>query len=317
MANSRNDTLNDTVNDIPNDTANDKANGTTSNAAERICYVNGQFVSESNANISIFDRGFLFADSVYEVNLVLHKALIDSQGHLTRLAYSLNEVGIPMPMPQDELMAIQRAIIEKNQLVHGAIYLQVTRGQDADRDFLPSKTIQPNVVIIPQPKNLLENPLADSGIRVMAFPEIRWTKRNIKSTGLLGAVLAKQAAVDNGFDDAWFIEAGLVTEGSANNAFIIKGNRLITKAPNAQILNGITRRAILTMATTHGLTLEERDFSLDEAKSADEAFVTSATMLVIPVIQIDETIIGDGKPGALTKQMRQIYLDTALNHQLP
>ncbi len=283
----------------------------------RICFLNGQFVPEDEAKISVFDRGFLFSDSVYEVSAVFNGRLVDNRGHLNRLQNSLSEIGIASPYSNEEIIELQKQLIEKNQLENGSVYLQVTRGEESARDFLPNPSTPPTVVMIPQHKDLTVNPLAERGARVITVPDIRWAKRHIKATGLLGAVLAKQAATAAGCDDAWFVEDGYVTEGSANNAFFIKGNTLVTKAPSSQILNGITRQSVIRIVEDYDLVLEERDFTVAEAQAADEAFASSATMLIVPVVAIDDSIIGDGKPGAMAQKIRQTYIDMALANLLP
>lgn len=279
----------------------------------RICYVNGRFVEEDKANISIFDRGFLFSDGVYEVSLVVGGQLIDNAGHLARLSRSLAKLGIAQPLSNDEISKLQYQLITKNQLHNGGLYLQVTRGNDGDRNFLPNASTKPSLVIFPQHHNVLENPLSERGLRVISVPEIRWAKRDIKATSLLGAVLAKQAAQTSHCDDAWFVEDGFVTEGSSNNAYFIKDKHIVTKAANAQILDGITRRAVFNIAEEHQLTLVERDFTISEAQAADEAFVSSAVLLIAPVVEIDGVTIGDGQPGPLVTKLRQIYIEMALS----
>lgn len=282
-----------------------------------ICYINGEFVADTDATISIFDRGFLFADGVYEVSLVLGGKLVDNRGHLARLQRSADKLNIPMPLSSDEILTLQKQLIEKNNLVDGSIYLQITRGSDGHRDFLFSDSIQPSLILVPTHESIDPHPKADSGIRVMSLPEIRWAHRDIKSVGLLGAVMAKQTAKANGFDDAWFIENGFVTEASAANASIIKDRTIITKAPNQQILNGITRQSIQRLAAESGYAFEERDFTLAEAQAADEAFVSSAIRLIVGVVAIDDVTIGDGKPGAMTQRLRELYLAAALDNRLP
>lgn len=279
----------------------------------RICYINGQFVNEDKATLSVFDRGFLFSDGVYEISAVIHGKLIDNAGHLARLQRSLKKVGIVSPYSPEEILALQYKIIEKNQMLHGGIYIQITRGNDGDRNFLPDPNTRPSFVLIPQPKDILHNPLAEIGLHVMTLPDIRWAKRDIKSIGLLGAVLAKQTAQENGYDDAWFVENDVVTEGSASNTFLVKGNELITKAPSEKILNGITRLSIQRMCQNSELNFVERDFTVAEALEADEAFVSSATMLIIPVISIDGNKIGNGTPGKITQKVRETYIELALS----
>lgn len=282
-----------------------------------ICYVNGAFVLGEDARISVFDRGFLFSDAVYEVSLVLSGKLVDNRGHLQRLSRSLAKLGIAEPLTHDAIVAIQQQLIEKNQLQDASIYLQISRGSDSKRDFLYADSLSPTVVLIPQVIDVKGNPAAINGISVMSLPEIRWAHRDIKTVSLLGAVMAKSTAKANGFDDAWFIEDGVVTEASSSNACIIKDNAIITKAPNHQILNGITRQSVARLSQTQGLAFIERDFTLEEAKHADEAFVSSATQLVVGVVKIDDTVIGQGQPGVFTKKLRQLYIETALANRLP
>lgn len=282
-----------------------------------ICYINGEYVAASDAKISIFDRGFLFSDGVYEVSLVLGGQLVDNRGHLARLSRSLQKLGIAEPLSSEAIVDIQQQLIDKNQLIDGSIYLQVTRGSDGYRDFSFSDTIQPTVVLIPKEENIHDNPKAETGIRVQSVPEIRWAHRDIKAISLLAAVMAKQTAITNGFDDVWFIEDSYITEASAANASIIKDGKIITKAPNQQILNGITRQSVLRLADETGYEFEERDFTLAEAHDADEAFVSSATQLIVGVIAIDDVTIGDGKPGVMTRRLRELYLEYAQANRLP
>lgn len=275
----------------------------------RTCYVNGQYVPENEAQISVFDRGFLFSDGVYEVSMVYNGKLVDNDGHLKRLARSCEKIAIDLPYSAKEITEIQQQLIDKNKLNSGMIYLQVTRGADENRDFLYSDNIKASLVMIPQSKTF--NPaMPDKGISVISMPEIRWAYRDIKAVGLLGAVLAKKQAKDQGVDDAWFVEDGFITEGSSNNIFIIKGNKIITKAANAQILNGITRQAVLKVANELNLTIEERNFTVIEAQQADEVFVTSATMTVMPVTNIDGQTVGNGKPGTITTKIRTAYYNS-------
>ncbi len=283
----------------------------------RICYLNGQFVPENEASISIFDRGFLFSDGVYEVSAVMNGQLVDNRGHLARLSRSLEKLGIPAPYTTEEIIALQQQLIEKNNMQDGGIYLQVTRGCDTDRDFLPTKPLTPTFLLLPQPKDLRINPLAEHGATVMSAPEIRWAKRDIKAIGLLGAVLAKQAAKNAGFDDAWFVEDGFVTEGSSSNAFFIKDKTLVTTPASEHILSGITRQSLMRFADETGLQIQERNFTIAEAQAADEAFMSAATLFVAPVIQIDDKVIGDGKPGKYSQTLREIYIETAMANRLP
>ncbi len=272
----------------------------------RTCYVNGDYVLENAAKISIFDRGFLFSDGVYEVSMIYNGKLVDNDGHLKRLARSCEKLGINLALSNEQLTDIQQTLIDKNQISSGAIYLQVTRGADTDRDFLYSDNIKPTLVMIPQHKTF-DPAMPAKGLSVMSMPEIRWAHRDIKAVGLLGAVLAKKLAKDQGYDDAWFVENGHITEGSSNNIFLVKGDKIITKAANTQILNGITRQAVLKVANELNLVVVESDFSVTEAQQADEVFATSATMTVMSVCAIDDVKVGNGQPGKISEKIRAAY----------
>ena len=278
----------------------------------RIVYVNGEYLPEEQARVSVFDRGFLFADGVYEVSSVLRGKLIDNPGHLARLHRSLNELDMAAPAGDEEIQVIQQTLIEKNNLDEGLVYLQVTRGV-ADRDFAYPKGVKPSLVMFTQQKSVVASPQARTGISVIAVDDIRWKRRDIKSVGLLAPCMAKMQAKAAGADDAWLVEDGFVTEGSSNNAFIINAaGTLVTRQLGNQILAGITRQAVLKLASEHQLNLEQRPFSIEEACSADEAFITSATTFVMPVTSIDGKPVGDGKPGAMTRRLRELYIETAL-----
>ncbi|MDO4435341.1 MAG: D-amino-acid transaminase [Cardiobacteriaceae bacterium] len=277
--------------------------------SERIVYVNGDYVPESKALISVFDRGFLMSDAVYEVSAVIDGKLLDNQGHLLRLQRSLQELGIPNPYTDAEWLAIQKKLLVDNDVKEGLVYLQVTRGQ-MDRDFLfDQSALRPNVVLFTQKKTLTAEP---KGLHVMSIEDIRWARRDIKTTQLLAQSLAKMQAKAEGFDDCWFVENGLVTEGSSNNAWIIKNGKAITRPPSHEILNGITRRAQIGLLSALGLEFEERAFTLEEAMSADEAFSTSASAFVNPVLSINRTPIGTGNVGEKTKALRAAYLKLAV-----
>ena len=277
----------------------------------RIVYVNGRFVPESEAHVSIFDRGFLFGDGVYEVSSVLDRGLVDNSAHLARLERSLGELGIALPATPDEIVRAQKELIARNDLDEGTIYLQITRGP-ADRDFAYPAEPKPTLVMFTQKKSILDNPLAARGITVITVPDLRWRRRDIKTVGLLAASMAKQAALDAGADDAWMVEDGVVTEGSSNNAYIVTGDGVVvTRHLGSEILHGITRAAVLRLSREHQIAVEERAFTVDEAKSAAEAFITSASSFVIPVTGIDGETIGDGRPGAITTRLREIYIESA------
>jgi D-alanine transaminase len=280
---------------------------------DRIVYVNGQFVPESQALISVFDRGLLFADSVYEVNAILQGKLLETAGHLQRLARSLGELGMPMPMPAHELLDLQREIVKRNRIDQGMVYTQITRGITPVRDFAVPKNIKPSVIIFGSHKELIKNPMAEIGLKVLLIPDIRWQRRDIKTTALLAQSLAKQQALDAGMDEAWFVEGGFITEGTSNNAFIVtQDNRLITRHLTNEILHGITRASILQVAQQLELTIEERAFTAQEAYEAQEAFITSAATFALPVVAIDGHTIGTGKTGMMTKQLRSTYIQQAL-----
>ncbi|MCU0790250.1 MAG: D-amino-acid transaminase [Nitratireductor sp.] len=276
----------------------------------RIVYVNGEYLPEEEAKISVFDRGFLFADGVYEVSSVLDGKLVDNAAHLARLARSLAELKMESPLPPQEIEAVQKEMITRNKLVEGALYLQVTRGA-ADRDFAIPKNAMPSLVMFTQAKRLADNPAAQKGWSVIFVEDIRWKRRDIKTVQLLAPSLAKQAALDAGADDAWLVEDGFVTEGTSNNAWIVKGGRLITRQLSNAILHGITRRAAMRLAAEDGIEVEERAFTPQEAMEADEAFVTSATSFVMPVTKIDGRLIGNGNPGSVTMRLRQLYIEEA------
>ena len=278
----------------------------------RIVYVNGEYLNEADAKISVFDRGFLFADAVYEVSSVLAGKLIDNKGHLQRLSRSLNELNISAPASNDEITAIQKSLIEKNHLDQGLVYLQVTRGA-ADRDFTYPKGAKPSLVMFTQEKNLLQSPAAEKGISVITTPDIRWQRRDIKTVALLAACMAKMEAKKAGADDAWFEEDGFITEGSSSNAYIVtKDGKIVTRHLGTQILAGITRQAIMKLAEQQQLVIEERPFSVDEALHAAEAFITSATTFVTPVIAINGEKIGEGQPGPIARILRKFYIQMAL-----
>ena len=278
----------------------------------RIVYVNGEYLPEEEARISVFDRGFLFADGVYEVSSVLRGRLIDNPGHMARLHRSLKALDMAAPATDTELEAIQMSLIERNQVDEGLVYLQVTRGA-ADRDFVYPEGVKPSLVMFTQSKPLLQSAQAERGISVVTTEDIRWRRRDIKSVGLLAASMAKVIARRAGADDAWMVESGKVTEGSSSNAYILtREGTLVTRSLGHEILAGITREAVLRLARTSSLQIEERPFSLAEAEEAAEAFITSATTFVMPVVSIDGKLVGDGRPGPVTRQLRELYITAAL-----
>ncbi|WP_116598965.1 D-amino-acid transaminase [Primorskyibacter marinus] len=278
----------------------------------RTVYVNGDYLPESDAKISIFDRGFLMADGVYEVTSVLGGKLIDFDGHAVRLERSLTELDMAMPMSRDELLEIHRELVRLNEIDEGMIYLQITRGAPADRDFAfpdPEATAQTVVLFTQNKPGLADNPVAKQGIKVISIDDIRWGRRDIKTVQLLYPSMGKMMAKKAGADDAWMVEDGFVTEGTSNNAYIVKGNKIITRELSKDILHGITRAAVLRFAREAQMEVEERNFTIDEVKQADEAFITSASTFVMPVVAIDGAAIGDGVPGAKALRLREIYLE--------
>ncbi|NTT84675.1 D-amino-acid transaminase [Tabrizicola fusiformis] len=277
----------------------------------RTVYLNGDYLPETEAKVSVFDRGFLMADGVYEVTSVLGGKLIDFGGHCARLARSLSELEMQNPHSDAEWLAIHRELVARNEITDGMVYLQVTRGNPGDRDFaFPGPDVAPTVVLFTQSKpGMAESPQAAIGLKVISIPDIRWGRRDIKTVQLLYPSMGKMMAKKAGVDDAWFVEDGAVTEGTSNNAYIVKGNRIITRQLSSDILHGITRAAVLRFAAEAQMVVEERPFTIDEAQAADEAFITSASAFVMPVVQVDGGDVGNGKPGPVATRLREIYLD--------
>jgi len=276
----------------------------------RTVYVNGEFVPEADAKVSVFDRGFLFADGVYEVTSVLGGKILDFAGHAARLERSLAELDMPMPMNADELLDIHRKLVADNGLDDGLIYLQITRGA-ADRDFAyPDADTPQTVVLFTQEKpGLADAPMAKQGMKIISIPDERWGRRDIKTVQLLYPSMGKMMAKAAGAHDAWMVEDGHVTEGTSNNAYIVKDGTIITRHLGNEILHGITRAAVLRFAREAQMRVEERSFTLEEAAEADEAFITSASTFVMPVVELDGAPIGDGTPGPVAARLREIYLD--------
>ncbi len=274
----------------------------------RIAYVNGSFVAEGEAKISIFDRGFLFADGVYEVTPVVNSKLVDYDAHVERLTRSLGELKMAWPCTVAELRTMHEELIARNTLVEGIIYMQVTRGV-ADRMFNFPKDIKSSLVAFPQVVKLIDNPNSRTGVKVITTPDLRWARRDIKTVMLLAPVLGKEEAYQQGAYEAWMVEDGYVTEGTSSNAYIVKGNKIITRPITNSILNGCTRRALFRMAKEHQVEIEERLFTPEEAYAADEAFLTSASQFVMPITEIDGKRIGGGQPGPVVRKMRELFLE--------
>lgn len=278
----------------------------------RMFYVNGDFVEEQNATISVLDRGFLFADAVYEVSTILAGRLVDNTAHLKRLGRSLGELRMAPPCSDRDIETAQTKLVELNGVTEGMLYLQVSRGV-ADRDFAYPTNPKSSLVMFTQAKNLIDSPLAKSGMKVISIPDIRWQRRDIKTVGLLAPSMGKQAAMDAGAHDAWMVEDGFVTEGTSNNAYIVRQDNVIqTRQLGNEILSGITRTAVLKFAKEAGYGVEEKPFTIDDALQAKEAFVTSASTFVLAVVSIDGKAIGNGEPGPVAKRLREIYIETAL-----
>ena len=281
----------------------------------RIVFVNGKFVKEQEAVISIFDRGFIFGDGIYEVVPVIHGKIIDRDYFLERLERSLFELSIPWPCSEQEYIQMMNALIEKNELKEGIVYSQVTRGP-AERDFPFPASVQPGIVAFTSQMEILDNPDFETGIAVTTTPDLRWKRRDIKSINLLGQVLAKQDAITQNSKEAWMVENGQVTEGASSSAYIVKNDVLVTRSLSNAILPGIRRRTILELADRAKINVEERTFSVAEAKAADEALISSATTMVLGVVSIDGCLIGDGTPGPITRKLRGLYQDRILQEAL-
>lgn len=279
----------------------------------RIVYVNGRYLNEEAATISIFDRGFLFSDAVYEVTAVINGRLFESDGHLARLQRSCAELNLTLPLSLDEIVTIEQELIEKNNLIEGGLYLQLSRGNSGDREFdFPPASVTPTLVLFTQARAVLSTPIAEHGIKIITVPDIRWQRRNIKVVSLLAACLAKQQAHEAGADDAFLVEAGYITEGSSSNAYIVdKNGVIITRALSSHILPGITRKALLQLSQQYAIQVEERAFSVAELKSAQEVFLSSATSFITPVIAVDGVSVGSGRPGPVTQCLRRLYVDLA------
>lgn len=277
----------------------------------RIAYVNGTFVPENEAKVSIFDRGFLFADGVYEVTPVVNGKLIDYAAHVERLDRSLGELSMAWPCTKPELRQMHEDLIKHNTLDEGIIYMQVTRGV-ADRMFNFPKDIKSSLVAFPQVMKLVDNPNAKVGVKVVTTPDLRWARRDIKTVMLLAPCLGKEEAYQKGAAEAWMVEDGYVTEGTSSNAYIVKGHKIITRPISNSILHGCTRRALFRMAAEHGVEIEERLFTPQEAYAADEAFLTSASQFVMPITEIDGKRIGGGQVGPVVRKMRELFLEEAV-----
>ncbi|HCR86365.1 MAG TPA: D-amino acid aminotransferase [Alphaproteobacteria bacterium] len=274
----------------------------------RIIFVNNQFLPEQQATVPVMDRGFLFADSVYEVSAVINGRLVDNEAHVDRLFRSLGEIKIKPDFSKADVIKYQKELLKRNNLNEGLVYIQVTRGT-AERDFGYDGNMKPNFVMFTQSKNVLSNPYHKTGAKAITIPDIRWSRRDIKSTALLAQVMAKNTAKEQGVFEAIMHQNGYITEGSSSNVFIVKDDKLITKSISNEILSGITRRAILQIADNKKLQVEERNIQLNELFSADECFITSASNLLIGIIEVDGKKIGNNEVGAVTNMLLKTYLE--------
>lgn len=283
----------------------------------RTVYMNGNWVDEGESKVSIFDRGFLFADAIYEVTAVIDEKLIDYAGHAARLRRSLNALGITIPVGEEELLALHKEIARRNNVEEGLIYLQITRGVQ-DRDFVFPTDMQPTFVMFTQQKRVLDNPKWKTGLALQSVAEGRWSQRQIKTVQLLYSSLMKTEAHRKGFDDVLFVENGVVTEASSANFHIVTPEgTVVTRDLSNALLHGITRSSVLDLAGKAGLAAEERPFTLDEARSATEAFLTSATSFVTPVIRLDGNKIGTGEVGPVSQRLLDIYIRDQLERGVP
>jgi len=278
----------------------------------RIAYVNGSFVPLDDAKISILDRGFLFADGIYEVTAVLDGRLVDTPRHMARLERSARAIGMQLAEGPERIEAIERELVQRNGLTEGVVYLQATRGQE-DRDFLPSPDLAPTLVMFTQAKALVDSVAAHTGIAVATVPDIRWGRRDIKSVMLLAQVLAKQEAARKGAQDAWLVaDDGMVTEGASSTAWILtQDGKLVTRDKSHVTLPGCTGDALADLVGELGLTIDFRPFPVEEALAAREAFNSAAGSLILPIVTIDGRPIGDGKPGPVTARLRELYIEHA------
>lgn len=280
----------------------------------RIAYVNGRYVPHQQAMVHVEDRGFQFADGVYEVCEVRHRMLLDMTRHLDRLERSLRELQIKMPMQRRILPTILGEMARRNRVSNGLVYLQVNRGVSPRNHLFPPASVKPSLVITARNTNLRQaEATARNGIGVITVPDNRWERVDIKAVGLLPNVMAKQAAHEAGAGEAWFVDSeGFVTEGSSTNAWIVsKDGTLITRPCESGILRGITRSRVMDMAEQLGIAVEERGFTADEAKNAREAFVTAATSVVMPVVRVDDAAVANGHPGEIATRLRALFFETS------
>ena len=278
----------------------------------RTVYVNGEYLPEEEAKVSIFDRGFLMADAVYEVTSVLDGKLMEFDPHMARLYRSLSELDMEMPMSRDALLEMHRELVKRNGLSEGGVYLQVTRGSAGDRDFVPAEDMTPGVVAFTQVKEIIEGKAFKTGIAMKSVLDQSWARRDIKTTQLLYQAMAKVEAKRHGAYEALLVdEEGMVNEGASSSFYIVKDDKVITRPISNTILAGITRASLLRFAREQNLEIEERSFSLEEALDADEAFITAASTYVCAAVELDGKKIGGGQVGPMVRRLQEIYLDEA------
>ena len=282
------------------------------NILNRIVYVNGEYLPEEEAKISVFDRGFVFGDGVYEVVPVITGHVVDKQYFLERLDRSLGELSISWPCTKQEYLEVMQQLVRRNELREGTVYSQVTRGV-ADRVFSFPADTPTTLVAFTSAMELLDNPAAETGIPVVTTEDLRWKRRDIKSVNLLAQVLAKQDAVSRGAQEGWMVEDGFVTEGVTSTAYIVKDGTVITRPLSNLVLPGIRRRTLIEIAEKADIEIDQRAFAVAEALQADEAFISSATTITLAVVSIDGHDIGDGKPGPITTRLRELYKNRILD----
>lgn len=271
------------------------------NSESSYVFVNGEFLPESEGKVSIFDRGFLFADAVYEVVAIINGNLVDENAHLMRLENSLAAIDIESPFSSKQLVEYIEQLAKLNKLTEGLVYIQISRGASA-RSFEYPEDVSPTAIMFCTPKSILNDHIAKTGIKIITVDDIRWKRRDIKTVDLLAACMCKQNALKSGIDDAWLLEDGFISEGTSSNAFILSNqNTIVTRQLGNEILPGITLRAVLHIAEEQGLAIEERAFTVKELIDAKEALCTNATSIVTPVVEVNGQLIGDGKPGQLSK----------------
>ncbi len=276
-----------------------------------IVFLNGEYMPADEAKVSVFDRGYMFGDGVYEVVPVVNYTVLDREPFLERLDRSLRELELKWPMSKNEFLKMIDKLIKKNDIKEGGVYMQVTRGV-APRDFVYPADTATTCTAFGFKKDVIDNPYALSGVKVAFVEDIRWKRRDVKSIALLGQCMAKEEAKRKGAYEGWMVEDGFVTEGTSSSSYIVKDNVIITRPLSNSILPGIRRKLLINIAKEHNIKLEERLFTPQEALDADEAFLSSATTFVLPIVEIDGKKIGDGKPGTVFKKMRAMYIESAL-----